>query len=69
MIDGATRRRKCNVKHLEPTLKKIEIGRNASHESVVEELRKAGFEVPEKKEVKKETAEKRKNQPGRERVS
>jgi len=34
LIDGQTRRRKCNVKHLEPTNKVVKLGKKASGEAV-----------------------------------
>jgi large subunit ribosomal protein L14e len=56
VVDGQCRRRKCNIKHLEPLEKRIEIKRNASHEEVLEALKGAGFEINEavKKSEKKE---------------
>jgi large subunit ribosomal protein L14e len=70
LIDGQTRRRKCNIMHLEPLDKTIKIGKKASHDSVVKELKKAGYEVLEekvkrsksdKKDSKKKKEEKTKN--------
>ena len=49
LVDGQTRRRKCNVKHLEPLDKVIEIKKNANHSEVMSALGSAGFEVVEKK--------------------
>jgi large subunit ribosomal protein L14e len=49
MIDGQTRRRKCNLKHLEPTNQLIEIGKNASSTEVANALKEIGIEVFEKK--------------------
>jgi large subunit ribosomal protein L14e len=51
LIDGQTRRKKCNIKHLEPLDKVIKLKKNASHEEVIEALKKEGIEV-EVKEVK-----------------
>ena len=45
MIDGETRRRKCNVKHLEPLDKEIKIRKSASHENVSEEFNKLGYGI------------------------
>lgn len=74
LIDGNVRRRKCNILHLEPTPKKIEIAKNASHEAVAEEFSKLKLGVWEsrpkqagtkpakvkaKKEVKEEPAPKK----------
>ena len=45
LIDGQTRRRKCNVKHLEPLDKVLKIKKGISHEDVVKELKKESIEV------------------------
>jgi len=60
VIEGATRRKKCNVRHLEPMIKKLEIKKNASHDEVIAEMKKAGYEIkePEHKKEKKEKKEK-----------
>ena len=44
LIDGGTRRRKCNILHLEPTSKLIEISKGASHEAVAEAFK--GLNLP-----------------------
>jgi len=54
MIDGQTRRRKCNIMHLEPLDKVVKIKKNASHSEVAEALKKEGIEVTETK-VKEKT--------------
>lgn len=48
-IDGETRRRKCNVKHLEPRADVLKLKKGASHADVVGEFKKLGIEVKEKK--------------------
>jgi large subunit ribosomal protein L14e len=48
LIDGQTRRKKCNIRHLEPLDKVLKIKKNASHEEVVDILKKEGIEVAEK---------------------
>jgi|TARA_B100002003_G_C14033227_1_gene498023 large subunit ribosomal protein L14e len=40
LIDGETRRRKCNIVHLEPLDETIEISKKASHDSIVSEFKK-----------------------------
>lgn len=63
LIDGYTRRRKVNVKHLEPTSKLVEIKENASTEEVKKALEKAGFkEKPQRKPIKKKEEEQKKPQ-------
>lgn len=44
MIDGETRRRECNPKHLELLNKVIKIKKNASHQEVADALKKEGIE-------------------------
>jgi len=60
LIDGQTRRRKCNVKHLEPLDKVLKIKKGLSHDDVVNELKKENVEVEVKakrnKRVAKETS-------------
>ena len=45
LIDGQTRRRKCNIKHLEPLPQLIKIKKAASHAEVKAEFKKLGLEV------------------------
>ena len=45
LIDGETRRRKCNVLHLEPLSQIIEIKNNASHEEISKALKEIGIEA------------------------
>ncbi len=45
LIDGATRRRKCNVNHLLALSDTVEIQKNASHEDVAAALKPLGIEV------------------------
>ncbi len=50
LIDGETRRRKCNVKHLEFLDKKIEIAKGADHKAVIGAFKvELGTEIKEKK--------------------
>lgn len=49
MIDGQTRRRKCNVMHLEPLKDVLKIKKGAAHEEVVAEFKKLGLAIKEKK--------------------
>ena len=49
MIDGETRRRKCNIAHLEPLNNVIKINKGASHETVKKEFEKLGLKVRETK--------------------
>ncbi len=56
MIDGQTRRRKCNIKHLEPLNSKLEISKNAPAPEIVRILKSIGIEVEEKKPKTKSRA-------------
>ncbi len=49
LIDGETRRRKCNIKHLEPLDKTIKIKKNASHDELKSEFKKLKLKVLETK--------------------
>lgn len=52
LIDGEVRRKKCNIKHLEPLDKTVDIEKNATHAEVLKVL---GLKEGKKK-VKKEKA-------------
>lgn len=58
LVDGNVRRKKCNIKHLEPTSLKLSIKQNASTEDVKNALAKAELKVIEKKKGTKERKEK-----------
>lgn len=49
LIDGNTRRRKCNIKHLEPLALSLSVNKNASHQEVVTAMKEAGLKVVEAK--------------------
>lgn len=59
MIDGETRRRKCNTKHLEPSKEMIKLGKGADHSAVKAEFKKLGIEL---KETKQKPAKPKKKQ-------
>ena len=52
LIDGETRRRKCNINHVEPMKTVLKIKKNASHEDIVKEFKALEIEIPEKKSKK-----------------
>ena len=52
LIDGLTRRRKCNITHLEPLKEKIDLKKNASAEDVKKAFKKLGMEIIAKKPKK-----------------
>jgi len=45
MIDGETRRKKCNMAHLEPLKQKIDIEKGASHEKVKAKFKELGIDI------------------------
>jgi large subunit ribosomal protein L14e len=49
MIDGMTRRRKCNKLHLEPLNQSLDLRQKASHEDVAKAFKELGLEVKTKK--------------------
>ena len=49
LIDGHTRRKKCNIKHLEILPQILKIKKDASHEEVKEEFKKIGLEIKDSK--------------------
>ena len=52
LIDGLTRRRKCNIMHLEPLDKVLKITKGADTAAVQKALKAEGFDIPEKKQTK-----------------
>lgn len=57
LVDGNVKRRKCNIKHLEPLPQTINIDKDVSTEVVKNELASLGFKVLEKKQKPKEESE------------
>ena len=53
LLDGETRRRKCNILHIEPLSQVIKIEKNASHEEVSNALKEIGIETRETKPKQK----------------
>ena len=49
LIDGATRRKKVNIKHLEPLDEMLKLKKGASHEEVAKAFEKLGVPVHEAK--------------------
>jgi len=49
LVDGMTRRRKCNKLHLEPTAQVLDIKDKASHEVVAKAFKELGLEIVVKK--------------------
>jgi large subunit ribosomal protein L14e len=59
LIDGDVRRKRCNIKHLEPLDKTIKIRKGASHDVVVSEFKKLKLPVWNKKKKEKKEKPKR----------
>ncbi|MFH0874354.1 MAG: 50S ribosomal protein L14e [archaeon] len=54
LIDGESRRRKCNISHIEPLDKVLNIEKSASHDAVVEAFKKElNIDISEKKTKEK----------------
>ncbi|MEK6951259.1 MAG: 50S ribosomal protein L14e [Nanoarchaeota archaeon] len=49
LVDGGLRRKKVNIKHLEPLSVVIELNAGAAHEEVEREFKKLGLPVWERK--------------------
>ncbi len=58
LIDGQTRRRKCNVAHLEPLAQKLDISKGASHDQVVKAFKAVEVSIVERKSKAKAPAQK-----------
>ena len=54
MVDGETRRRKCNIAHLEPLNMMVELQSGADNATVVAALKAEGIVCEEKKAANKE---------------
>ncbi len=52
LVDGETRRKKCNIAHLEPLQEVLKIKKGASHDEVVKVFKEFGAEI---KSTKKKT--------------
>ncbi len=55
LIDGQTRRRSCNIKHLEALAPVLSLKKGASHADVEKEFKKLGIAVRQTKPKKKTT--------------
>lgn len=64
LIDGNTRRRKCNISHLEPMDSVLKIKKKATNSEVFDAMKKAGLGVIESKKREKRT---KKEKPARKR--
>lgn len=53
IIDGNVRRKKCNVKHLEPLATVLKIKEGASRDEVIKAMTEANIKVKELKERRK----------------
>lgn len=69
MIDGETRRRKCNIAHLEPLNLAVDLKANASNEDVVKALKAEGIVCDTKKESKKQPSARPKKQKAKKKTA
>ena len=53
LVDGQTRRRKCNVAHLEPTKQTLDVKKGADHEAIVKAFESIKVEVAAASKAKK----------------
>ena len=56
LIDGQTRRRKCNVAHLEPTQQSLDIKKSVDHAAIIKAFDAIGVQVSETSKPKKTPA-------------
>lgn len=67
MIDGQVRRKKCNLAHLEPVKKTVDLKKGASHADVVKAFEKIGLKIettkPKTKKGAKPVPQRKQNQP------
>lgn len=49
LIDGNVRRKRCNVKHLEPLKETLKIKKNESHDNIIKAMKQAGIEIIERR--------------------
>ncbi|MBW2990454.1 50S ribosomal protein L14e [Candidatus Woesearchaeota archaeon] len=59
LIDGQTRRRKCNVKHLEPTSQTVKVTKNAPGTEIIRVFKTLNIDIKETKPKKKAARPKR----------
>ena len=53
LVDGNTRRRKCNIRHLEPLESFVKVKQGATHDEVLKAMKEAGLHVIEVKKGEK----------------
>ncbi len=63
LVDGNTRRRKCNIAHLEFLPHMADIKKGASHEEVAKELAKLGVDVSKKERTREKKPAEKKEEP------
>ena len=49
LVDGETRRKKCNIRHIEPVNVKLKVTKNSSKEDILNLLENEGLVKPKKK--------------------
>lgn len=66
LIDGQTRRKRCNILHLEPTDKVVKIKKGANHEEVKKAFKELGIEIQDKKSRTRKEKQKKIEKPKKE---
>ncbi len=59
IVDGNTKRRKCNIAHLEPLQEVLKIKKGETTEDVISEMKKAGIKIIKKEKIKRKPKEKK----------
>jgi len=67
LIDGETRRRKCNILHIEPLDQMIDIKKNASHDDIKKSFKELGITIKDSnpKQKAEKTAAKAEKKPAK----
>ena len=71
LIDGETRRRKCNIRHLLPKDATLPVKKDASHDDVISAFKKINITIAPRKEktAEKKEAQTKKTNPTKETTS
>jgi large subunit ribosomal protein L14e len=65
LVDGQTRRKRCNMKHLEPLNQLVELNKNAPAAEVARALKELGIDMAEKKASSARTQKDKRPRQGR----
>ncbi len=59
IVDGNTKRRRCNIAHLEPLQDVLKINKGETTQEVISEMKKAGIKIIKKEKIKRKPKEKK----------